>query len=149
MKSPPILELANRTLARARYRQETRELGIGQATMTIEQYLRRQVMWSKRRFGLGERTLGITRHMEKEIAEVRAKPNVMSEWIDLMILALDGYWRHGGTPERLMDDLIEKQAVNYSRDWVPHLPEHMPVEHAKVNGLGIAIHVNDRVTGSR
>jgi hypothetical protein len=48
-----------------------------------------------------------------------------------MILAMDGYWRHGGTPETLMRDLIAKQAKNMSRRYAPPTSEDEPSEHIR------------------
>lgn len=96
---------------------------------TITNYLREQRKWSSRTFGDGKRTIGITKHIEKELAEIREAPDDLAEWIDVMILALDGYWRHGGTPETLARDLSQKQAKNFRRAWPPPQPEDHPTEH--------------------
>ena len=94
-------------------------------------YLNRQREWSERTFGPGRRTGGITAHIEKECAEIRADPNDRAEWIDVMILAMDGYWRAGGTPEELFSALKAKQAVNFARQWPDRLPEDQPMEHVR------------------
>lgn len=49
--------------------------------------------WSLRTFGPGMRTNGITKHIEKELAEIRANPLDLLEWVDVIILGLDGAWR--------------------------------------------------------
>lgn len=99
--------------------------------MSIEEYLKKQIEWSRKVFGSGKRTIGITKHMIKEIEEVLAEPHDLSEWADLMILAFDGYWRHGGTPENLMKVLIEKQDKNLSRQYPFPVSEDEPSEHLK------------------
>ncbi len=43
--------------------------------------------------GPGPRTLGVVAHIRKEIVEIEDEPADMSEWADLVILALDGCWR--------------------------------------------------------
>lgn len=96
----------------------------------IAKYLSQQIEWSQRTFGTAKRTLGITKHIEKEIAEVRAKPDDLSEWIDIIILALDGYWRHGGTPETIEADLNTKQKKNFKRQY-PMTNEDEPSEHIR------------------
>jgi hypothetical protein len=80
-------------------------------------YLRRQIEFSRRAFGEGRRTLSITKHIEKEIAEVRANPTDLSEWVDIIILAMDGFWRHGGTPEGIMPVINAKLEKNIARTW--------------------------------
>lgn len=97
--------------------------------MTIEEYLKKQIEWSKKTFGSGKRTIGITKHIIKEIDEVRSKPEDLFEWADIMILAFDGYWRHGGNPDDLMKVLIEKQDKNLSREYPFPVSEDEPSEH--------------------
>lgn len=98
--------------------------------MTIAEYLERQQTWSESTFGSGLRTGGVTKHIEKEVNEVRANPHDLSEWIDIIILAMDGYWRHGGTPDTLMSDLIAKQEKNFSRKYLI-TSEDEPSEHLR------------------
>lgn len=97
----------------------------------IVDYVRRQMFWSATTFGRGLRTIGVTKHIEKECAEIRAEPSDLEEWIDVMILALDGYWRHGGTAEDLPWRLRAKQDKNFAREWPPIQPEDQPTEHVK------------------
>lgn len=80
-------------------------------------YLRRQWEWSERTFGPGFRTDGILNHIRKELAEVEKEPHDLMEWADIIILALDGYWRHGGSAERLLALLQKKQDKNFARKW--------------------------------
>jgi hypothetical protein len=97
----------------------------------IEEYIRRQARWSTKTFGSGLRTVGITEHITKECAEIRANPYDLEEWIDVMILAIDGFWRAGGQSHELMWMLIDKQSKNFARQWPQNVPEHLPVEHIK------------------
>lgn len=55
--------------------------------------------WSKATFGPGRRTKGLLEHIRRELDEVAAAPDDLVEWVDVVLLAFDGYWRHGGTPE--------------------------------------------------
>lgn len=105
-----------------------RQIPGGRPLFVIETYLRRQQIWSKRTFGEGQRTEGITKHIEKELAEIRRRPQNLIEWIDVVILALDGYWRHGGKPDAIMDYLQAKQNVNFARAWPP-AADGEPSEH--------------------
>ncbi len=97
----------------------------------LADYLKTQVKWSRETFGEGKRTLGICAHIAKELQEIRDDPTDLVEWIDVMILAMDGYWRAGGSPELLMWELRIKQDVNLSRKWPPPQPEDHPTEHLK------------------
>jgi hypothetical protein len=85
----------------------------------IEDYLTRHRDWSERVFGPGRQTQGLVEHIAKELDEIRAKPDDLVEWVDVMILAFDGYLRHGGTVDGLMRDLEAKQAANFRRRWPP------------------------------
>ena len=102
-----------------------------QAPEALAVFLARQIEWSTQTFGTARRTLGITKHIEKEIVEVRAKPDDLTEWIDIIILALDGYWRHGGKPETILCDLNAKAEINYGRVYPMPTSEDEPSEHIR------------------
>lgn len=80
-------------------------------------YIDRQRAWSEATFGPGLRTEGILQHLEKEHDEVRADPTDLGEWVDLMILALDGAWRAGHEPKEILEALYAKQERNLAREW--------------------------------
>ncbi len=96
-------------------------------------YLERQAEWSNRTFGPGLRTNGILEHIRKELKEIEAKPGDLEEWIDVIILALDGYWRHYGHPLDLMRHLQDKQNKNFARRWPEPTDEDIVVEHLRLN----------------
>lgn len=98
--------------------------------MDIAEYVRRQMEWSRVVFGPGRRTEGVLKHIEKEVQEVRRSPTDL-EWIDIVILALDGAWRAGYTPEQIADALAYKQAKNMRREWPSPVSEDEPVEHVR------------------
>lgn len=83
----------------------------------IETYYARQIEWSRETFGPAKRTKGVIEHIRKELREIEAEPDDLSEWVDVIILAMDGFWRHGGTPEALMPALLAKQEKNMARAW--------------------------------
>lgn len=85
--------------------------------MNLIAHLYRQRNWSNRTFGPGERTEGIVDHIRKELAEIDAARNDLMEWIDVVILALDGAWRSGYEPEEIVAALQDKQAQNENRRW--------------------------------
>jgi hypothetical protein len=98
-------------------------------TDALTAYLTRQWEWSARTFGPGKRTKGVVEHIRKELTEVLAKPHDLSEWIDVIILAMDGYWRHGGKVDQLLADLQAKQDKNFARKWPTPTSEDIAVEH--------------------
>lgn len=85
--------------------------------MNLVEYLERQVEWSTRVFGPGDRTAGVLDHIRKELDEVAAAPGDLEEWIDLAILAFDGAWRNGHSPEAIAAALEAKQVKNAARKW--------------------------------
>ena len=99
-------------------------------------YLDKQIEWSKKTFGLGLRTLGIIKHIEKETQEIIANPTSHKEWLDVVILALDGAWRTGATPHMIVNRLKEKQEINFARKWVDHtnLAQDEVSEHIREEG---------------
>lgn len=95
------------------------------------QHLRRQAAWSRLTFGPGPRVAGILAHIRKELEEVEANPTDLTEWADVVILALDGAWRAGGEPQQIIDTIRAKQTENEARtwpDWRTADPD-APIEH--------------------
>lgn len=80
-------------------------------------HLHRQRTWSHHTFGPGDRTEGVIDHIRKELTEIEDDPTDVSEWIDVVILALDGAWRAGYTPEQIVAALVSKQEKNERRKW--------------------------------
>lgn len=93
-------------------------------------YLERQKSWSVKTFGDSKRTLGLTKHIRKELDEIEVKPDDLLEWVDVIILAMDGFWRHGGKPEQLSELIDLKQRMNMSRTF-PKTLDSEPSEHLK------------------
>ena len=81
------------------------------------QYLRRQKLFSERTFGPGTRTKNVIDHIHKELIEVEAAPTDLKEWIDVVILALDGAWRAGYSPEQIVVQLGRTLDRNEQREW--------------------------------
>ena len=94
-------------------------------------YIEKHIAWSCTTFGPGEKTESICRHIEKELAEIRAEPLKLEEWIDVIILGLDGAWRSGHSPEQIIEALQLKQSINIARKWqIPESPDD-PIEHIR------------------
>jgi len=88
-----------------------------------------QIPWSKETFGWGKRTEGLLRHIELEIAEVRQNPDDPEEWIDIVMLALDGAWRTGYTAEEVIYILLKKMAIVRGRKYKTPLSQDEVSEH--------------------
>lgn len=102
--------------------------------MNFFSFLNRQRRFSRETFGESKRTEGILSHISKEVEEVRANPDDLSEWIDLIILACDGAMRRGFTPYQVCQALLAKLAKNIARQWPKNsrtAPEDEAVEHVR------------------
>ena len=80
-------------------------------------HLRRQADFSLRTFGPGARLQGVLDHIRKELVEVEESGGALSEWVDVVLLALNGAWRAGNTPAQIADAIAAKQTKNQSRTW--------------------------------
>ena len=119
-------------------------------TAELVPFLIEKAQWSLATFGPGARTKGICAHIRKELAEIEAEPLDLEEWIDVFLLATDGYWRawvakHGQAWERdrnsqsmMLDmaldfirDIRAKQAKNTARTWPVAVSENLPTEHTR------------------
>lgn len=80
-------------------------------------HLHRQREFSARTFGPGARATGVCDHIRKELEEIEAAPDDLAEWVDVILLALDGAWRSGATPEEIAFAIAAKQLRNEQRIW--------------------------------
>lgn len=98
--------------------------------MDLHLHLIRQMAFSHATFGPGERTAGVIDHIRKELVEVEEANGESSEWVDVIILALDGLTRRlaycNGVDQRRDPELVAsmacnmilgKQTRNEARDW--------------------------------
>jgi hypothetical protein len=111
--------------------------------MDFKQHLIRQMAFSHATFGPGTRSEGVIDHLEKEIEEVKqALPEgaqvAASEWVDLVILSLDGLTRQLAycngerrDPDAVAEDacnmIVGKQTRNEARSW----PDWRTADHRK------------------
>lgn len=115
--------------------------------MDLQQHLIRQMAFSKATFGSGTRTNGVLDHIAKEVEEVRESNGSADEWVDLVILSLDGLTRQlsfcngSGKRNQMSSEIAEmackmivgKQDRNENRDW-PDFRTASPdkaIEHIK------------------
>lgn len=94
-------------------------------------HLHRQKVFSLKTFGPGIRTEGVVDHIRKELTEILACPDDLMEWIDVVMLGLDGAWRSGATPEQITAALAAKLAKNEARAWPDWrtMPVGKAIEH--------------------
>src|SRR5580698_7850183 len=98
---------------------------------------KRVIKWSKKTFGSEYNYHGIIDHIEQELDEIRNQPYDIVEWIDCVILSLDGAWRCAttsypkATPEELVGIVLsvwkQKVDINEKRKW----PDWRTVEPGK------------------
>lgn len=95
------------------------------------EHIKRQREWSLHTFGPGARTAGLLAHIRKELTEIESAPDDVTEWIDVVILAIDGAWRAGHSPETIAAALADKQARNEARKWPDWrtADPNRPIEH--------------------
>ena len=96
-------------------------------------HLHRQREFSLRAFGPGNRWRGVLDHIRKELDEIANDPADLSEWIDVVLLAFDGAWRQGHSPEQIADALQAKLAKNEARTWPDWRtqPTDRAIEHVR------------------
>lgn len=96
--------------------------------MDLKQHLLRQMAFSHSTFGPGTRTDGVVDHIRKELVEVEGALGSADEWVDVVILALDGLTRQIAfcngqrrDPKAVAEivcGMIEgKQTRNEARNW--------------------------------
>jgi hypothetical protein len=110
-------------------------------------HLAHQREWSARTFGPGARTAGVLDHITKEIEEVRAAPEDVTEWADLLILAFDGAWRAGHEPQTIIDAIKAKQARNESREWPDwrNADPNKAIEHVRTESNLVGVEIDGTV----
>lgn len=116
--------------------------------MDLAQHLLRSMAFGHATFGPGARTDGVSKHIRKELLEIARASDTTEraeEWVDVVILALDGLTRelaYGATGKRespvfvaqlAVSMILEKQAINEARDWPDWrtVPADAPIEHVR------------------
>lgn len=94
----------------------SREIG-SLSTMDLVGHLYRQREFSQQTFGPGARSEGLIDHLRKELIEIEKSPGDLYEWVDAIMLGLDGAWRAGYSPEEIAFALAHKLTINLSRKW--------------------------------
>ena len=108
--------------------------------MNLLRHLIKQRKFSIRAFGPNSREQGVINHIKKELVEIESAPTSdekLKEWVDVILLALDGAWRTGATPQQVCDAITAKQNKNESRTWPDWrtLSEDAAIEHKRGEDL--------------
>jgi hypothetical protein len=100
-------------------------------TFNLIAHIHRARAFSEKTFGPGQRTQGVVAHIKKELEEILADPDDLEEWVDVIILAIDGAWRAGYSPEQICATIEAKQFENEDRKWPDWrtVPDDAPIEH--------------------
>lgn len=88
--------------------------------VTFDDYIRRHLEWGHATFGTpadGRGPKGPLDHLGKELREIEQDPHDLKEWVDAIILSIDGFLRAGGKATMVLPMLFEKQAKNAERNW--------------------------------
>ncbi|HIF7138651.1 DUF550 domain-containing protein [Citrobacter freundii] len=94
-----------------------------------EQVRREHATWSQATFGdVGP--VGPLKHLSKEALEAAADPSDSLEWADMQFLLWDAQRRMGISDEFITRAMVEKLAINKSRQW-PEPKDGEPRLHIK------------------
>lgn len=127
--------------------------------MDLQQHLLRQMAFSHATYGPGRRTAGLIDHIGKELAEIAASDGDPGEWVDVVILALDGLTRELAYPAhaigRVLDPenvaeraclmILDKQARNEAREWPDWrtADPNRAIEHVRGSAEGAVVEKAD------
>ena len=89
--------------------------------------------WNFNTYGPGERLTGTIEHIKKELEEIEKEPHDLVEWVDVIMLAMNGALRHGHEPQAIIDAFFKKFEINKKRKWKDwrEVPEGEPITHIK------------------
>ena len=111
-----------------RHRLEGADVTLARAVIALDEECRRRfdlaaffdakAAWSRETFGPGDRYAGVIAHIRKELDEIEAEPSEAVEWIDVVLLAMDGAWRSAGLDGgEFVAVLKAKDGANRMRTW--------------------------------
>lgn len=124
--------------------------------MDLVQHLIRQMAFSHATFGPGTRTKGVIDHLRKELDEVAAANGDSSEWVDVVILALDGltrqlaYCAERRDPNEVAETacrmIVGKQSRNERRQWPDWRTQSQDkaIEHVRIERMAETLESRER-----
>lgn len=124
-----MAELLNKAASAVAELQERRRTDNQEPAPERERIRREHAEWSDATFGdVGP--IGPLKHLSKEALEAAAEPDDLSEWADMQFLLWDAQRRAGIRDEQINQAMIEKLAINKSRQW-PEPKDGEPRLHIK------------------
>lgn len=124
-----MAELLNKAASAVAELQERRRTDNQEPAPERERIRREHAEWSDATFGdVGP--VGPLKHLSKEALEAAAIPSDPLEWADMQFLLWDAQRRAGITDEQITQAMIEKLAINKSRQW-PEPKDGEPRQHIK------------------
>lgn len=97
--------------------QVLKDLGYASSELDLATFIDETKAFSEIVFGPGLKTKSILDHIRREMIEVEAKPCDLDEWVDIILLAIDGAWRCGFSPKQICAALWAKLRKNKLRKW--------------------------------
>ena len=96
-------------------------------------FVLRHKNWADKTFGINRGVLGRIKHIEKELIELKNNPNGPEEWIDILMLTLDGLGLIGLSPENILEELYSKLEKCKNRKWPDwkSADPNKPIEHIR------------------
>lgn len=96
------------------------------------EWLDKRYGWSLGTFGRGCQTKRLIAHIQCELKEIETAPVDLMEWVDLILLALDGAARAGHSSKAVINGIHEKHEINLKREWSKREgDEESPFFHVK------------------
>lgn len=132
-----MLDSSNRSIDRISSSLDRAEKALDKKEKSFDMvaHLRDQWAFGEKAFGpiSHNNHLGPLQHLRKELVEIEADPDDVTEWADGLLLLCDGAMRAGHTPEQIVKALADKLALNKTRTW-PDWRESKPnsaIEHVR------------------
>ena len=109
----------------------------GTPDISFAQSIQRQKDWTLATFGSGDHSQGLIEHIKKELVEIAEDSSETEEWIDVMILAMDGASRTGASAREIVRVFELKMAKNERRDWpkIGTFDLTKPIEHIEPSNI--------------
>ena len=101
-------------------------------TFDLAEFADNHAAWSRRTFGDNRNPAGILDHIRKELREIASKPDDVFEWVDVILLAMDGAARFAGADGlHIAGAIIAKHLANCERTWPTGGDPDHAVEHVR------------------